>query len=64
MIMWIWNKIVVVVVDNVIETRWCICWEWYENGMLIDVENALACASFVCSWGGALTLSDGPFVGD
>ena len=33
MIMWIRNK--VVVVDNVIEMRWCLCWEWYWNGMLM-----------------------------
>ena len=37
MIMWIWNE-VIVVVDNVIEMRWCLCWEWHWNGMLMMLE--------------------------
>ena len=29
-----------------------------------DVGNALTCACCVCSWGGALTLLDVPYVGN
>ena len=36
MIMWIWNE--VVVVDNIIKIRWCLCWEWYWNEMLMMLE--------------------------
>jgi len=51
----VWEMRFVVVVDNIIETRWYLCWEWHGNGKLIDVGNALACACCVCSWGALCT---------
>ena len=50
MIMLTWNE-VVVVVDNVIEMRWCLCWEWYWNEMLMMLEMHWDNACCVCSWG-------------
>jgi len=49
MIMWIWNE-VVVVVDSVIEIRWCLCWEQYWNGMLMMLEMPWD-VHVVYSWG-------------
>ena len=49
MITLIWNE--VVVVDNVIEMRQCLCWEWYWNEMLMMLEMHWDDACYVCSWG-------------
>ena len=42
------NEVVVVLITSL---RRDDVYEWCENGMLIDVGNALACACCVCSWG-------------
>jgi len=49
MIMLIWDVVVVVVVDNIIEMRWCWCREWHWDEMILklrmtlrwDVENVI-----------------------
>ena len=57
--MWIRNEIAVVV-DNVIEMRWCLCWEWHWNGMLMMLEMHWHVHVVYVHGGGAMTLSDVP----